>query len=168
MLWSNWWYFYKISSRSIRRHVVDMAGFFYRCVDMKKRSPRQPYWWVKRRSHDMDYFRQRSCLETWRLLKKLLQLPNLELDSLLSRFYGPVQTKKSMNGVCKTNIDCSFIRGMVENYCTLDRIYLSLLFTEAPVNSRPRLNFTPGTITFHHSPHEQSIFVYYDLLYYLN
>ena len=30
--------------------------------------------------------------------------------------------KKSMNGVYKTNIDCSFIRGMVENYCTLGKI----------------------------------------------
>ena len=28
---------------------------------------------------------------------------------------------KSMNGVYKTNIDCSFIRGMVENYCTLGK-----------------------------------------------
>ena len=28
------------------------------------------------------------------------------------------------------------------------------------MNSRPRLNFTSGTIIFHHSPHEQSIFVY--------
>ena len=56
------------------------------------------------------------------LSKKLSQLPNLELDSLLSRFYGSVRTKKSMNGVYKTNIDCSFIRGMVENYCTLGKI----------------------------------------------
>ena len=28
------------------------------------------------------------------LSKKLKQLPNLELDSLLPRFYGSVQTKK--------------------------------------------------------------------------
>ena len=27
-----------------------------------------------------------------------------------------------MNGVYKTNIDCSFIRGMVENFCTLGKI----------------------------------------------
>ena len=27
-----------------------------------------------------------------------------------------------MTGVYKTNIDCSFIRGMVENYCTLGKI----------------------------------------------
>ena len=40
---------------------------------------------------------------------------------------------------------------------------LGLLFISAllaSVNSRPRLNFTSGTIIFHHSPHEQSIFVY--------
>ena len=57
--------------------------------------------------------------------KKLLQLPNLELDSLLSRFYGSMQTmqtKKSINGVYKTKSDCSFIRGMEENYCTLGKI----------------------------------------------
>ena len=56
------------------------------------------------------------------LSKKLSQLPNLELDSLLSTFYSSVQTKKSTNGVYKTNIDCSFICGMVENYCTLGKI----------------------------------------------
>ena len=58
------------------------------------------------------------------LSKKLSQLPNLELNSLLSRFYNSVRTKKSMsmmNGVYKTNIDCSFIPGMVENYCTLGK-----------------------------------------------
>ena len=53
---------------------------------------------------------------------KLLQLPNLELDSLFSRIYDSVRTEKSINGVYKTNIDCSFIRGMVENYCTLGKI----------------------------------------------
>ena len=46
----------------------------------------------------------------------------MELDSLLSRFYALVRTKKSMNGVYKTNTDCSFIREMVENYCTLGKI----------------------------------------------
>ena len=79
----------------------------------------------------MDYFRQYSGLETNQCvlfstislsLSKLSQLPNLELDSVLSRFYGSVWTKKSMNGVYKTNIDCSFIRGMVENYCTRGKI----------------------------------------------
>ena len=80
----------------------------------------------------MDYFRQRSCLETnpcvlvftisLTLEEAVTELPNLELDSLFSRFYDSVRTKKSMNGVYKTNIDCSFIRGMVENYCTLGKI----------------------------------------------
>ena len=82
----------------------------------------------------MEYFRQSSCLETnpcvyfffllfpW-LSKKLSQLPNLELDNLLNRFYGVrYGLKKSMNGVYKTNIDFSFIRGMVENFCTLGKI----------------------------------------------
>ena len=49
-------------------------------------------------------------------------LPKLELYSLLSRFCGSVRTTKIMNGVYKTNIDCSFIRGMVENYCILGKI----------------------------------------------
>ena len=46
----------------------------------------------------------------------------IRLDSLLSRFYGSVRTKISMNEILyKTNIDCFFIRGMVENYCTLGK-----------------------------------------------
>ena len=77
--------------------------------------------------------------------RSLSQLPNLELDSLLSRFYGSVQPKQSMNGVYKTNIDCSFIRGMVGNSCTLGKIqHWPILFTlalRALVNGRPRLNF---------------------------
>ena len=40
------------------------------------------------------------------------------------RFYDLVRTKKSMNGVYKTNIDCSFIRGMVENYQCWPTIHL--------------------------------------------
>ena len=73
----------------------------------------------------MDYFWQCSSLETnpcvlvFTISKKLSQLPNLELDSLFSRFHFSVRTKKSMNGMYKTNIDCSFIWGMVENYCPL-------------------------------------------------
>ena len=75
----------------------------------------------------MDYFQQCSCLEINSCAlfhyfpysnRKLLKLPNLELKSLLSRFYGLVQNNKSKNGVNKTNIDCSFIQEMVENYCT--------------------------------------------------
>ena len=40
---------------------------------------------------------------------------------------------------------------------------LFILALQASVNSRPRLNFTTGTIIFHHSSHEQSIFVSYTL-----
>ena len=80
----------------------------------------------------MEYFRQCLCLKTNPCL--LFFTFSLTLEeavtaaefgtrySLLSRFYGSVQTKKSMNGVYKTNIDCFFIRGMVENYCTLGKI----------------------------------------------
>ena len=100
------------------------------------------------------------------LAKKLSQLSNLELNSLFSGFYGSVQTKKSMNWVYKTNIDFSFIRGMIENYCTLGKIQpwptIHLGPNRPRVNSRPRLNFTSGTIIYPHSPHEQSIFVWYD------
>ena len=37
-------------------------------------------------------------------------------------FTVPYRLKKSMNGVYKTNIDCSFIRGMVENHYVLGKI----------------------------------------------
>ena len=33
-----------------------------------------------------------------------------------------VRTTKSLNGVYKTNSGCSFIRRMVENYCTLGKL----------------------------------------------
>ena len=79
------------------------------------------------------------------LSKKLLHLPNFELNNL---FPGSVQTRKSMNVVYKTNIDCSFIQGMVEKYCTPGKIQPS-----------PIIHL--GTIIFHHSTHEQSISVYY-------
>ena len=62
----------------------------------------------------------------------------------------------------KTNIDCSFIRGIIENYCTLVKFNLGLLFTSAlRASVNRRLNFTSGTIIFYKSPQEQSIFVYY-------
>ena len=93
------------------------------------------------------------------LPKKLLQLPNLELDSLLSRFYGSVRTKKPMSGLYKTNNACSFIQGVVENYCALSKIQHWPTIHRGPVG--PRLNFTSGTIIFYHSHHEQSIYVYY-------
>ena len=58
--------------------------------------------------------------------KKLSQLPNLELDCPdFTVRYGHDGLIKSMNGVYgvyKTNIDCTFIRGMVENYCTLGKV----------------------------------------------
>ena len=95
--------------------------------------------------------------------KKLSQLPNWELGSLLSRFYDSVRTKKSMNGVYKTNIDCSFMGEWYKIIVPSVKFNLGLLFTSvlrASVNSRPRLNFTLVTIIFHHSLHEQSIFVY--------
>ena len=37
VLRSNCWYLYKISSRIICRHVVDMSGFLYRYVTWKKK-----------------------------------------------------------------------------------------------------------------------------------
>ena len=73
----------------------------------------------------MDYFRQCSCLETNPCV--LVFTISLTLEEAVTaaefgRFYGSVRTKKSMNRVYKTNIDCSVIRGMVENYCTLGKI----------------------------------------------
>ena len=54
-------------------------------------------------------------------LKKLLELPNLELNCLLSRFYRSLRSnKKSMKWGIK-NINCSFIRGMVANYFALGK-----------------------------------------------
>ena len=49
-----------------------------------------------------------------RLSKELLQLQNLELDSLLPRFYISVETKKSMNRVYKSKTDCSFNWGIFQ------------------------------------------------------
>ena len=39
---------------------------------------------------------------------------------------------KSMNGVYKTDIDCSLIRGMVENYCTLGKIQPFACYSPRP------------------------------------
>ena len=82
-----------------------------------------------------------------------------------SKAYFPDFTvfSTTMNEVYKTNIDCFFIRRMVENYCPLGKIQPWLTILRASVNSRPRLNFTLGTTIFHHSPHGQSIFVSYHL-----
>ena len=52
------------------------------------------------------------------------------------------------------------MRGMVENYCPEMKFNLGLLFTEAhkeEVSSRPRLNFTKGTIIFYHSPNKRAV-----------
>ena len=79
----------------------------------------------------MDYFRQCSCLETNPCV--LVFTISLTLEEAVTAaelwnslayfpdFTGSVRTKKSMNGVYKTNIDCSFIQGMVENYCALGK-----------------------------------------------
>ena len=114
--------------------------------------------WVNEGQNDMDYFRQCSCLEInpcvlffiiSLTLSKLSQLPNLELDN------GSVRTKKSANGMHKTDNNCSFIREMVEKLLyPRVKLKLGLLFTSAlraSVNSKPRLNFTSGTIIFHYS-----------------
>ena len=60
--------------------------------------------WLKEGHTTWIIFRQCSCFETNSCvlfltnpsltLEEAEQLPNLELDSLLSRFYSPVQTKK--------------------------------------------------------------------------
>ena len=51
------------------------------------------------------------------------------------------------------------IGGMVENYCPEAKFNIGLLFTEAraEVNSRPRLNFTEGTIIFYNSPNKVAV-----------
>ena len=52
------------------------------------------------------------------------------------------------------------MREMVENYRPEVKFNLSLLFTEvrrAEVNSRLRLNFTEGAITFYHSPNKRAV-----------
>ena len=79
----------------------------------------------------MDYFRQCSCLETNPCVLVFTISLTLEEAFTAAEFgtcwptfqilrvrYG---LKKSMNGVYETNIDCSFIRGMVEKYCTLGK-----------------------------------------------
>ena len=102
-------------------------------------------------------------LFSW-LSKKLSQLPNLDLDRLLSRFYGSAWTKNLLVG-CMKQILTALLFGEWEKIIVPSvKFNIGLLFTSAlrvSVKSRLRLNFTSGTIIFHHSPHEQSIFVYY-------
>ena len=86
----------------------------------------------------MNYFWQCSSLETnpcvlillfpW-LSKKLSQLPNLELDSLLSRFYGSVRTKNIYEWGVQNKYWLLFFRGMVEIIVPSVKLNLGLLFT---------------------------------------
>ena len=107
----------------------------------------------------------RSCLETNpRVLVFTISLTLEEavtaaefgtLIAYLTRFYGSVRTKKSMNGVYKTKYWLLFYLGNGRKllYPSV-KFNLGLLFTSvlrALVNSWPRLNFTSGTIIFHHS-----------------
>ena len=55
------------------------------------------------------------------LSKKLSQLLNLEINTVLSRFYRSAWTKKQMNW-CVKNSDCSFVQGMVEIIVSLVKI----------------------------------------------
>ena len=73
----------------------------------------------------MDYFWQCSCLETNPCVLVFtisLTLEEAVTSAEFGSFYGLVRTKKSMNRVYKTNIGRSFIREMVEIYCTLGKI----------------------------------------------
>ena len=81
----------------------------------------------------MDYFRQCSCLETNPCVLVFTISLTLEDAVTTAEFgnsiaYFPDFTVRyglkiyEYNGVYRTNIDCSFIRGMVENYCTLGKI----------------------------------------------
>ena len=48
----------------------------------------------------------------------------------------------------------------MENYCPEVKFNLGLLFIEAllaSVNSKPRLNFTKGTIIFYRSPNKRAV-----------
>ena len=85
----------------------------------------------KWRSHDMDYFRHCSCLETNPCV--LVYFPDSRRSCHSCRIWNSTAyfedftvrygLKKSMNGLYKTNIDYSFIRRMVENYCTLGKTH---------------------------------------------
>ena len=102
----------------------------------------------------MDYFSQCSCLETNPCVLCFTISLTLEEAVTAAEFgtYFPDFTfryrLKNLWMGCIKQV-CSLIRGMVENYCTLSKIQPCLLFTSALrdlVNSRPRLNFTLGTI----------------------
>ena len=81
---------------------------------------------------------------------------------LIWNFYGSVPTTKSMNGVYKTNIDCSFIRRMVENNCTLGKIKPQPTIHLGPTGLgeyQAKAEFHLWGNNFPPFPHEQSIFV---------
>ena len=71
----------------------------------------------------MDYF---DNVHVWKLIHVcyFLLFPNssLTLEEDFQDFTVRYGLKKCVNGVYKTNTDCSFIRGMVKNYCTLGKI----------------------------------------------
>ena len=80
----------------------------------------------------MDYFRQCLSLETNPCVLCFVTSLTLEDAFIAAEFrtrtidYFPdfsalYGLKKSMNGEYKTNVDCSFIWAMVENYCTLGK-----------------------------------------------
>ena len=111
----------------------------------------------------MDYFQKCSCLETNPCVLFFTISLTLEEAVTTAKFGTRKSTfqilqfgtdKTSMNGVYKTNIDCSFIQGMLENHCTLGKIQLWPTFTSA---LRALDNNFPSF------RHEQSIFVYHIL-----
>ena len=97
------------------------------------------------------------------VIKELLEKDNSWKKGLAEKL--SVENVVQLLSFClnTTNIDCSFIRGMVETIVPSVEFnltyYILTSALRALVNSRQRLNFTSGTIIFHHSLHEQSIFV---------
>ena len=80
----------------------------------------------------MDYFRQCSFLETNPCVLYFATSLTLEEAVTAAKYWNLIAyfpdlkfrygLKKSMHGVYKPSIDCPFIRGMVENNCTLGQI----------------------------------------------
>ena len=104
----------------------------------------------------------------WWLLYSHLLVPGLRHGlKLHGSGSGAVNEKKYERNKSKYNNNgllykyWLLMRGMVENYCPRGEIQpLPILFTEArraEVNSRQRLNFTEGTITFYHSPNKRAV-----------
>ena len=88
--------------------------------------------WLKESHMTWIIFRQCSCLQTNPCVLVFTISLTLRRSCHSCRIWNSIAyfpdftirygLKKSMNGVYKTNIDCSSIRGMVENYCTLGKI----------------------------------------------